>query len=138
MPNLNSLILTGSDYKVAMNVTGINVFMLQTVEEISWNDSAENELIYAVGNEYAIGNKQNSYKFSGKLSMQNGEMHNILQQIGLPSAVLLPNVILSVISLAGGPATTYTGMCINTAAVSIKRKDKESIISLDWTAINIL
>lgn len=137
MANLNNIILTAADYKVALNIPGVGVFMLKTVNQISWQDSAENEMIYRVGDEFPIGNKQNAYKFSGKLSIQNGEMFSILQDAGLVSAIQIPNATISVTSLTNGPSITYSGMCINTSGVDVKAKDKETLVNMDWTAIAI-
>ena len=138
MPNLNTLILTAADWKVALNIPGVGVSMLQTMDSISWEDSVENELIYAVGNQYAIGNKQNAFKFSGSFSLQNGEMDQVLSNAGLKSATQVPGAILSITSLTGGPSYTYINMCLNTSKVSVKAKDKETLVSIDWTATNVI
>ena len=138
MPNLNSIILTAAEYKTALSVPGSGVFILKTAESISWNHAVENELIYAVGDTNAIGNKQNATKYSGKLTMQAGEMELILLATGLQSAIQIPNATLSIIATGSTLNKTYTGICINTEDVSIKAKDKQSMVSLDLTAQNII
>ena len=137
MTNKNNLILTGSDYRAAFSIPGSNVYMLKTAVSIGWTEAAEGELIYAVGNEFPIGNKQNAFSFKGKLSIQEGEMFNILQNEGLVSAIQLPNVTISITSTVGGPSYTFSGLCINTSAIDVKAKDKETLRNLDWTAINV-
>jgi len=138
MPNKNLLIITAAEYKVALNIPGVGVYMLGTVNTIGWDDSVENELIYAVGEQYAVGNKQNAYKFAGAFSLQNGEMDSILSEAGLKSATQIPNAILSITSLVGGPSYTYLNMCLNTSKVSVKAKDKETLVNIDWTATNVI
>lgn len=137
MANLNTIILTGSDYKVALLIPGSGVYPILTATEIGWDDKAEGELIYAIGSEYPVGNKQNAYAFSGKLSLQAGEMFGILQTAGLVSAVTIPNCVLSITSTIGGPSYTYSNMLINSSSVSVKPKDKESIQALSWMAASI-
>ena len=136
--NQNSIIITAADYKVALNIPGAGVFMLQTMGNIGWSDTAENELIYAVGDEYPIGNKQNAFKFSGKFSIQEGEMYNILVNAGLDSAIQIPNATLSITSLLGGPSYTYIGVCINSSTIDVKAKDKESMRNMDFTAMRVI
>jgi hypothetical protein len=136
MPNLNSIILTGSDHKVALMIPGSGVYPILTASNISWEDAAETEMIYAVGSEYPIGNKQNAFSFKGKLSMQNGEMARILNGANLITAIQIPNAVLS-ITTNNGPSYTYSGLLINTSSVDVKNKDKESLVSMSWTAIMI-
>lgn len=135
--NLNTIILTGSDYKAALLIPGSGVYPILTATEISWEDTAEGELIYAVGSEEPIGNKQNAKAYKGKLSMQAGEMFAILQDAGLVSATQIPNCVFSITSTVGGPSYTYSNMLINSSSVSIKPKDKESIQAMSWMAQSI-
>ena len=137
MPNLNTLIITAAEYKVALSIPGSGVYMIQTMNNISWSDTAENELIYAVGEENPIGNKRNANKYSGKFALQAGEMYNILQAAGLKTAIQVPSCILSITSISGGPQYTYSGLCLNSSGVDVKAKDKESVVSIDWTAISV-
>ena len=108
-----------------------------TAASISWNETADNELIYTVGNEEPIGNKQNTRKYSGKFSMQVGELELILLAAGLKSAIQIPNATLSIVAVNNAFSKTFAGICINTSATDIKAKDKESIVNLDWTAISV-
>jgi hypothetical protein len=137
MPNQNSIIFTGADYKAAFNIPGVGVFMLKTLNNLGWDEAADNEMIYAIGDTEPIGNKQNASKYSGKFSIQEGEMYNILVAAGTKSAIKLQNVTLSITSLVGGPAYTFSGMCLNTSGIDVKAKDKESIRNIAWTAISI-
>lgn len=137
MADLNRLILTGADYRVALNVPSINVFMIQTANMISWSEAAEGELIYRVGDEYPIGNKQNAFSFKGKFALQAGEMAQILAACGLVLAITLPGASLSITTVDGTLSYTYIGICINTSGVDVKAKDKESIQNLDFTALNV-
>ena len=137
MPNLSKLIITAAEYKVALLIPGVKVFTPQTISNLSWSDSTDNEMVYAVGTAEPIANKQNANKYSGKLTIQEGEMYRILKDAGLDSAIQINNATLSLASLVGGPGYTYTGLCINTSSIDVKAKDKESMRNLDWTAISV-
>jgi hypothetical protein len=137
MANLNALILTAADYKVLLIIPNGGSFPLLTAETISYNNAREEETIYAIGEEKPIGNKRNAVKFSGKLSLQNGEMSAILQSVGFVESTQIANATLAITAIQGGFARTHTGLNINTEAVDIKAKDKQSIVSLDWTATDV-
>lgn len=132
--NLNTIILTGSDYKVAILIPGSGVYPILTATELSWEETAEGELIYGIGSEFAIGNKQNAYAFKGKLSLQVGELFQILQDAGIVSAIQVPNCVLSITSTVSGPTYTYSNLLFNSASASVKPKDKESIYAMAWVA----
>lgn len=137
MPNLNSLILTSADYKVMLVVPGIAAIPIITADAISWSNAREEETIYAIGEENPIGAKRNANKYSGKFSLQVGEMSAILQLAGLVDMTQIAGATLAITALQGGFSRTYSGMNINTEAVDIKAKDKQSMVSLDWTATSI-
>lgn len=137
MPNLNSLILTAADYKVMLVVPGVASFPIITADSINWSNAREEETIYAIGEEDPIGAKRNATKYSGKLSMQVGEMSAILQSAGLVDMTQIANATLAITAVQGGFARTYSGMNINTETVDVKAKDKQSMVSLDWTATAI-
>lgn len=137
MANLNSLILTSADYKVMLVVPGNAAFPILTADSISWTVEREEESIYSIGEENPIGNKRNATKYSGKFSIQVGEMSAILQSAGLLESTQIANATLAVTAIQGGFSRTFSGMNINTESVDIKAKDKQSMASLDWTATAI-
>ena len=134
MPNLNTLILTAADYKVSLVIPGVGAFPLLTVDTISYNVAREEETIYAVGEELPIGNKRNAAKYSGRLSLQNGEINAVLSIAGFRESTQIAGAVLAVTAVTGGFARTFSGMNINTEALDVKAKDKQSMVSLDWTA----
>jgi hypothetical protein len=138
MPNLNSLILTAADYKVIMVIPGAGTFPLVTVDNISYNVAREEETIYAVGEELPIGNKRNAAKYSGRLSMQNGEINAVLSIAGLREATQIAGATIAITAVTGGFARTFSGLNINTESLDVKAKDKQSMVSLDWTATSIV
>lgn len=137
MPNLNSLILTAADFKVVLNIPGVSAFPLKTVENISWNNAREDETIYAVGEEEPIGEKRNAAKYSGKISMQLGELSSILGLSGLVEGTQIANATLAITAVQGGFKRVWSGFYINTEAQDIKAKDKQTVVSLDWKALTI-
>jgi hypothetical protein len=137
MPNLNSLILTAADYKVILVVNNVGSFPIITADSINWSNTREEETIYAIGEEEPIGAKRNAVKYSGKLSLQVGEMSAILQVAGLADMTQIAGATLAITAVQGGFSRTYSGMNINTESVDVKAKDKQSMVSLDWTATAI-
>ena len=133
---VNQLIITSADYKIILIADGV-AFPLLTVEGFSFNHAAENEDIYAVGQEDPIGNKTNAVKRSGKLSMQNGEMAVVLQTLGYAESIKLRGCTIAVASKTGVFTKSWGGVNINSEAVDIKAKDKQSLISMDWSALTV-
>lgn len=138
MPNYNKLILTSSDYKIVMVFPGGGAYPLLTVESMSTNISVEEELIYAVGEEDAIGNKRNARKASGKLNIQVGEISAILLLEGLVDSTRISNVTIATSAIIGGFQRTFKNVNINTESIDVKAKDKQSMASLDWTALSMV
>lgn len=138
MPNYNQLILTAAEYTFFLNIPGGGTYKLLTLDNIDITVSAEEELIYAVGEEDAIGNKQNARKVTGKMSIQIGEIDSILNIEGFTDAVRILGATLACTAIRGGIARTLKQLNINTETWSIKRRDKESLSSLDFTALTVL
>lgn len=138
MPNLNKLILTAADFKVLLNIPGKGAFPLLTAESISQNIARESETIYAIGEEDPIGEKRNANKYSGKFTIQVGEMSAILMLCGLIESTQITGATLAITAIQGGFARVYSGMNINTESIDIKAKDKQSMVNLDWAAIKVV
>lgn len=136
MANLNQLILTAADYKCVLIVNNIT-FNLLTLESISWSNAREEETIYAIGDDEPIGQKRNAVKYSGKLSMQFGELNAVLQLAGYREATQLTDATLAITAVRGGVSRVYSGLSINTEGVDVKAKDKQTIANLDWNALSI-
>lgn len=138
MPNYNQLILTAAEYTFFLNISGGGTYKLLTLDNIDITVSAEEELIYAVGEEDAVGNKQNARKVTGKMSIQIGEIDSILNIEGFTDAVRILGATLACTGIRGGIARTLKQLNINSETWAIKRRDKESLSSLDFTALTVL
>lgn len=132
----NNLIFTAADYKITLAVSG-KTFPLLTVETIGQNITREEETIYAVGQEEPIGQKRNAAKYGGKLTIQAGELNAILQILGLVEATQITGAALSIIALVGNYSRTYGQVNINTEALDVKAKDKQTPVNTDWTALTV-
>lgn len=137
MPNLNQLIITAADYKVILNVPGASAFPLKTCDSFSWTIAREEETVYSIGEEEPIGQKRNAAKYSGKLSMQLGEIAAILALCGFVESTAIANATFAITAIQGGFSRVYSGFYINTENVDIKAKDKQTIVSLDWNALAV-
>lgn len=135
MPNYNALIFTGADWSIFLALSNGVTYEMLTVESIDLDIATEEELIYGVGNEDPIGNKQNARKYSGKISLQAGEILSIRNIAGLPDATRLTNCTLAVSAIRGGLQYVFRNVNINSEAISIKRKDKETLVNLTLTAL---
>ena len=99
------------------------------------NISVEEELIYALSAEDAIGNKTNARQYKGKLSIQVGELLAILAAEGLLNATFIQGANLGVTLIAGGFARTFTQLNITSEDISLKAKDKQSLGNCNFTAL---
>lgn len=141
-PNLNQLIINSAICSIWITIPTALVpsgqpFQLLTVQSFDFNDTASGELIYAIGYKDPIGNQSNENKYDGKLTMQLGELNALLQICGFSSSIQINNAYLSVAALTGGFKKSYQSVNINSDSSSIKAKDKETLVSLDFLAIGL-
>ena len=137
MPQLNNLVFTSADYKIIVAMSSGTAYPLQTAEMVSTSNAREEETIYAIGTEEPIAAKRNAVKYSGKLTLQAGELNAILELEGLVEGSQIANATLAIAALNGAFARTYSGVNFNTESLDVKAKDKETPISMDWTAVAI-
>lgn len=137
MAQLNQLVITAAEYKVILIIPNAGTFPILTADSVSWNNSREEETVYAIGEEEPIAAKRNAAKYTGKLSLQMGEISSILSISGLRDATQIAGATLAITALRGGFGRVYSGLNINTESLDVKAKDKQTIVSLDWTALSI-
>lgn len=146
MALIDKLIFTAADYKIILKLQsgvtagGYNVVIpytapLFTAESISTNISYEDETFYAVGSAKPIAEKRNGKKFTGTLTIQAGEMAAILLAAGLPDATEIQDATLAITAPAF--LRVYTGLNINTESLDVKAKDKQTLVKLDWKAMEV-
>ena len=135
----NNLIITAAEYKCILTLNNSLSTILMTIESISMAGDRETETIYAVGNTKPIGEKRNAATFSGNLSLQAGEFQQILRLAGLVEGTEIENATLAVVSLnAFGMKRVYKGLNINGESIDIKNKDKQTLVSLKWNAVDVV
>ena len=105
------------------------------VKDFDTSVKLEDETIYAVGRTTPIGEKTNGETYSGKISMQNGELSVLLQTQRLSKATDIQNAVLAIASLNGIFNRVYSGVNIISEDLSVAAKSKESLVSLNWKAI---
>lgn len=141
MANLNQLVLTAADYKsilIVPTANGSKTFILLTLANIGWDIKRDSELVYAVGNTDAVANKSNGVGLTGKLNIQAGEMTQVLGVCGFVETTQIQGATLAITSLTGGLSRVFDGLNFNSENLDIKAKDKESLISTDWTALTVV
>lgn len=135
--NLNQLILTGANYKVVWMLPSGNIYPILTAEMIDWDESSEGETIHAVGEEDPIAEQSNANKYSGKFSLQTGELTQILRLEGLNTAIAIRNSTIAITGLKTAFKKTFAGVNINKSSGGAKNKDKQTLTGLDYAAISI-
>lgn len=138
--NLNQLIINSATCSIILLVPtalGVLTFPLLTVQSFDFNDSASGELIYAIGQRDPIGNQSNENKYDGKITIQLGEINAILLLCGFSSSIQIAGATIAVAGLTGGFKKTYKSVNCNSDSSSIKAKDKETLVNLDWLAMGV-
>lgn len=135
MPNYNQLILTGADYKFFLNIPGGGTYPLLTLESMDMDISVEEELIYALSEEDAIGNKTNARQYKGKFTIQVGEILAILALEGFLNATFIKSATIAVTAIVGGFQRTFTQVNITSDNISLKAKEKQSLANCNFTAL---
>ena len=140
-PNLNTLILTPSDYSVILSfnsAAGVKQrYLFLTASELTYDDSVEGEYIRAIGQTGAIGNKTNNESYKGGWSVQSGEWNSILQLGGYQSGMQIQGATLSIAALVGAFAKTYRNLNILKDSGAITAGGKQTMNKLDWQAIGL-
>lgn len=137
--NLNDLIFTGADFKLFLSIPNGAIggtYQLLSTDAIDLNVSVEDELIYAVGSEDPIGNKQNARKRTGKLIIQLGEIYSMLALEGLLDATYVNGATLAVTAIQGAFERTWKQVNFNTDNLPIKGKDKQTLVTIDFSALS--
>jgi len=135
--NLQHLILSAAEYKILLIIPGLGAFPFATTDSLSYNIAIESEPVHVLGSENPIGIGRNARKYSGKLSMQMGEIAAIKLATGLKDMTMISAAVLTATSLTGSFVMTWSGVVINTEGLDVKSKDKQTICSLDWEGVGL-
>lgn len=141
MANLNQLVINSATCSIMITIpiaTGVLLPLpLLTVQTFDFNDTSSGELIYAIGQADPIGNQSNENKYDGKITLQLGEINALLAVCGFSSSIQIRGAQLAVAALTGGFQKSYQFVNCNSDSSSIKAKDKETLVTLDWLAIGL-
>ena len=132
--NLNKLIFTAADYKIALSVNGFTV-PLSIVESFDYGAKVEHEYIHVVGSSEPQGLKTNTSTYPGKISMEAGELEIFLALNGYVFATQIKDATISIIALNGDFIKVFKSCVVTSHDGSVKSKDKRSIISLAFESI---
>lgn len=140
MANLNQLIINPAQCSIWITIptalTPVAVQLL-TVQTIDFNDQREGELIYGIGQSDPIGNQSNVNKYDLKMTLQLGELNALLAVCGFSSAINITGAQIAIAALTGGFTKSYQSVNCNTDTSSIKAKDKETMVSIDFLSIGL-
>ena len=132
MPSLNRFIYSAAQYNIIISIAGIAPFKLQTSDSVEYEIKKEDELIYAISYEDAIGAKTNAKTLTGKISLQAGELNALLIAAGLSDATEIAGITLAIASYDGLFSRVFGNVNIFSESFSVRAKDKASLINCDW------
>jgi hypothetical protein len=132
--NLNGLIYTAADYKVAISNNGVTV-PIQTLESFDYSSKSESEYIHVVGDKEPRGLKTNASTYPGKLTLQAGELGLILKAMGYIVATQITDATISIVSFDGNISFIFKSCVFTAHDGSVKAKDKHSLITINFESI---
>ena len=136
--NLNRLVFTSSDYKLALSfgVVSLPVF---TLEEVTYQVKKEAEYTYIVGSEEPTEIKTNNASYEGTVIMQAGELETVLALNGFAFATQVLNGTISIIAFNGlALAKVFRNVAFITHEGGTKAKSKDSKVTLNWKAVSAI
>ena len=136
MPNYNALVYTAADFKIILLIDGIP-FPLLTLQDFGSSIKKEEETIYAIGEIDPIAEKSTGKGYSGKVSIEAGELTRILLATGLTDATDIQGAQLGITSKDGFYHRVYSGVNINSEDTDFKVKDRHIPVPLTWKAISV-
>jgi|ERR1700723_1372269 len=138
--NLNQLIINPAQCSIWITIPTLAApvaAQLLTVQTMDFNDQREGELIYGIGQADPIGNQSNVNKYDLKMTLQLGELNALLAVCGFSSAIQITGAQIAIAALTGGFGKSYKSVNCNTDTSSIKAKDKETMVSIDFLSIGL-
>jgi hypothetical protein len=134
--NLNKLVFTSTDYKLAVSfgVVSIPIF---TLEEVSFQAKGEADTTYIVGSNQPVEQKINNCSYEGSLTMQAGELETALALNGFAFATQVSNGVISIVAFNGlAMAKIFRKVVFTSHSGGTKAKNKDSKVTLNWKAVS--
>jgi hypothetical protein len=138
----NAIIYTAADYKIKLTYSTFDIKSEGTgkdagaiIESLDVNIKVESENVYGIGSKYPQGLKTNGYSYSGKLSLEAGEAEKFCVKAGIGNMTEVYDATLVIIALSDMYSKTYSGVVITSNDLSVKAKDKRTIVSFSWDAL---
>jgi hypothetical protein len=123
----NAIIYTAADYKIKLTYSTFDLKSEGTgkdagaiIESLDVNIKVESENVYGIGSKYPQGLKTNGYSYSGKLSLEAGEAEKFCVKAGIGNMTEVYDATLVIIT---------------SNDLSVKAKDKRTIVSFSWDAL---
>ena len=132
--NLNALIFTAADYKLAVSVNGVTA-PLSMVESFDYGAKKEHEYIHVIGSEEPQGLKTNTSTYPGKITIEAGELEAFLILLGFVFATQIKDATISVVTFGGDLIKVFKSCVFTSHDGSVKAKDKRSLITLSFESI---
>jgi hypothetical protein len=129
--NLNSLIFTSSDYKIAVSCNGVTA-PLSIVESFDYGAKKESEYIHVIGTDEPQGLKTNTSTYPGKITIEAGELELFLAALGYVFATQITSATISIVTYKGDLLKIFKNCVFTSHDGSVKAKDKRSLITLSF------
>jgi hypothetical protein len=153
----NSKIYTASDYKIQLSYKPIvgNSGDIKSdpldartagaiIESLDYNVKLESENVYSIGSKYPQGLKTNGYAYSGKISLEAGEVEKFCVAAGISDMTGInidgigSTCVLTVIARSDSALVkVFNDVVITSQDLSIKAKDKRTVVSFNWEALSL-
>jgi hypothetical protein len=135
--NLNSIIFTASDYKIAISVNGIT-WPVSIVEDFAYGAKKEKEYIHTIGSDEPVGLKTSASTYPGSMSMEAGELEQYLIALGFVFITQLNGATISVVTYKGDLVKVFKSCVFDSHDASFKAKDKRSLVKINFDAIGVV
>jgi hypothetical protein len=133
--NLNGLVYTSSDYKLAVSCNGVTV-PIATLESFDYAAKKESEYVHVIGSDEPVALKTNTSTYPGKLTLQAGELEILLKALGFMYATQITNATISIVSFDGNVSKILKSVVFDSHDGSVKAKDKHSLITINFNSLS--
>ena len=137
--NLNGVIYTSSDYKIALAATGPTGLRIKVpltiVESFDYGSKKEVEYIHITGSDEPVGLKTNTSTYPGKIAIEAGELDKMLAVVGAVFTTQLTDATISIVTRDGLLLKIFNSCVFSSHDGSVKAKDKRSLITLSFDSL---
>lgn len=142
MASFNNIVFTASEYLIGIILENAKTLALGTVQDFGYNVTRDQSDSHALGQQEPIATKRNGVAYTGSFSLQFGEYIKLCDTAGVVEGTEITNAQITMTTnggLAGATnkVITFKEVNLNTTDFSVKAKDTESVIKIDFKCVAI-